>query len=84
MSVIAKITTESNIESEQLNLVLTNDSCYIGTILFTLDNKQNEYMVMLSNHYLWHVCRPEYLSIKLDLNTEIEKVEFYQDCRYEY
>ncbi len=82
--VFAKIYVDNPVEGEVLNLVLTNDSCYIGTILFNIEKDEKEYMVMLSNHYLWYVCKPAYLNIKLDLQTQINKVEFYQDKRYEY
>lgn len=84
MPVFAKVYVNNPVDGEVLNLVLTNDNCYIGTVLFTIEKDKNEYMVMLSNHYLWYVCKPAYLNIKLDLQTKISKVEFYQDKRYEY
>ncbi|MDY0140474.1 MAG: hypothetical protein RBR97_01105 [Bacteroidales bacterium] len=82
--VFVKIYVNEPVDGEVINVVITNDECYIGTVLFTIEKNRYEYMLMLSNHYLWYVCKPTYLNIKLDSETEIKMVEFYQDKRYEY
>ena len=60
--------------------IMNNKNC-IGTILFTTFSNETEYMVPISNHYLWHTSSPIAIRIKKPIGSKIQHIIFYKDIR---
>ena len=74
------------IDSQEIKLEIVGDKEQVlGTIAFTTLANEKNYMVRLSNHYLWHTQKPKYIRLKNVGNTEIPvKVELFKDLRHGY
>ncbi|MBI9068782.1 MAG: hypothetical protein JEZ09_15915 [Salinivirgaceae bacterium] len=81
---------EINLESAHNNdtyiIEFFQNSTKISTTTFTSQTKESNYMIRVSNHYLWHKKTATHLKItqKKKKNTNISHITFYSDKRYEY
>ena len=73
------------VDSQEIKLEIVGYKGVLGTIAFTTLANEKNYMVRLSNHYLWHTQKPKYIRLFNLVNTEIQaKVELYKDLRHGY
>lgn len=83
-AVFVKVILSKPLNMQEIKVDLMSDNGVIGTNLFTTTGNDNEYMMMLSNHYFWHIKTAKYLRISNIDGLGISKVEFYKDMRNEY
>jgi hypothetical protein len=74
------------IDSQEIKLEIVGDQeTVLGTIAFTTLANEKNYMVRLSNHYLWHTQQPKYIRLFNVGETGIpSKVQLYKDLRHGY
>tara|TARA_B100000508_G_C11464246_1_gene280751 strand:- start:384 stop:3230 length:2847 start_codon:yes stop_codon:yes gene_type:complete len=81
--VLAKIELTTN-GQEEINLELYSDSTFLGYSTFMASNTESEYLVPLSNHYLWHSKNVNSIWVSTHEGVEVNKITFYRDIRNEY
>lgn len=80
--IFAKISISNPIEAEVSLITKDSNSNTISTTLFNTLPKQNQYMIRLSNHYLWYKNEPIKLVQETGNQINIIDIEFFKDQRY--
>lgn len=68
--------------SQEIKFEIVGEKGVIGIISFITLENENNYMVRLSNHYLWHIQKPKFIRIlNLEDTRILRKIQLYKDLR---
>ncbi len=81
---LLSISINKIVDSQEIKLEIVGEKEEVlGTIAFTTLENEKNYMVRLSNHYLWHTQKPKYIRLLNLGNTGIPvQVQLYKDLRH--
>jgi len=82
--VMVKIELEYSAVPGQLSLELFSDSTFVGTTSFYTHKNELEYLIPISNHYLWHKMVVNSIYIDSQEGYKIKSLTFNKDIRDEY
>ncbi|MBA3899513.1 MAG: hypothetical protein H0X62_04755 [Bacteroidetes bacterium] len=79
--VFLNIFMDNPTNNEEFTVELLSENGQIAKLLFNPSENEKEYMLRISNHYLWHIDPPKYAKIYDQGDSRINKIEFYKDLR---
>ena len=75
---------ERGFPSQEIKFEIIGGNGIIGTTTFNTSELEKNYMVRLSNHYLWHIQKPKYIRILNLGNLTLPNIQLYKDLRDGY
>lgn len=82
--IFTSIQLENSHQEEVLKIELWHDNQLIGISTLTTEKNVLNYMIPISNHYLWLKNNPTQLRINTNENFKVKTIRFYKDIRNEY
>jgi hypothetical protein len=79
-----KIVLNKSTKSENLKIEIFSDNMLIGTNIFKTRKNQLEYMMPISNHYLWSEKSTTMIKTSNSNNCSVSDIQFFKDNRNEY
>lgn len=82
--VMVKVDLKYSYDQQDLNIELYSDSSLVGTSTFFTKKDKFEYLIPLSNHYLWYKGKVNSIRIPTNESYTVNKISILKDIRDEY